>query len=109
MRVRLIRLLVVALGLARSLAPLNHQPTALSVAAERAFLAKLDGSCRTPIAALARIEGKELVFVGEVLRADGTEVYAARGRGHPVDAALIGDHAGHDILLRLPHGVAGLV
>ena len=52
---------------------------------------------------------KELVFSGEVLRADGAEVFAAKGRGAPVDAAMIGYHAGHDILLRLPHGVAGLV
>jgi hydroxymethylbilane synthase len=92
-----------------ALAPILDEATGYALAAERAFLKALDGSCRTPIAALARIEGKDLLFVGEVLRPDGTEVYAARGRGHPVDAALIGDHAGHDVLMRLPHGVAGLM
>ena len=90
------------------LAPILDQATGFALAAERAFLAVLDGSCRTPIAAHARIEGKELLFFGEALRSDGTETYAAKGRGAPADAALIGYNAGHDILMRLPHGVAGL-
>jgi hydroxymethylbilane synthase len=54
-------------------------------------------------------EGGELIFHGEVLSADGREAYAARRRGAAIDAALIGHEAGHDILLRLPHGVAGLM
>ncbi len=91
------------------LAPIMDAATAFALAAERAFLAVLDGSCRTPIAAHARLEGKELVFAGEVLRADGGEVYAAHRRGAAVDAAKIGYEAGHDILLKLPHGVAGLM
>ncbi len=96
-------------GARAALAPILDEATGFALAAERSFLTVLDGSCRTPIAAYARIEGKELVFSGEVLRADGAEVFAAKGRGAPVDAAMIGYHAGHDILLRLPHGVAGLV
>ncbi|HXY59668.1 MAG TPA: hydroxymethylbilane synthase [Methylocystis sp.] len=91
-----------------ALAPILDQATGFALAAERAFLAVLDGSCRTPIAAHARIEGKELLFFGEALRSDGRETFAARGRGAPADAALIGYNAGHDILMRLPHGVAGL-
>jgi hydroxymethylbilane synthase len=43
----------------------------IATAAERAFLQALDGSCRTPIAALARIEGGRLLFRGEVLTPDG--------------------------------------
>src|SRR5262245_26273890 len=42
-------------AMAEALAPLNHQPTALAVTAERAFLAKLEGSCRMPIAALGAL------------------------------------------------------
>ncbi len=91
------------------LAPILDAATGVALAAERAFLSVLDGSCRTPIAAHARLEGGELVFHGEVLRADGGEVFTARRRGAAVDAALLGDGAGHEILLRLPHGVAGLV
>lgn len=38
------------------LAALNHEPTRLAVICERAFLAALDGSCRTPIAGLAQVQ-----------------------------------------------------
>ncbi|MFY9626597.1 MAG: hydroxymethylbilane synthase [Methylocystis sp.] len=96
-------------GTRAALAPILDEATGLALAAERSFLTVLDGSCRTPIAAHARLEGKQLIFVGEVLRSDGGEFFSARGAGHAVDAALIGYNAGHDILLRLPHGVAGLV
>ncbi|WP_300553006.1 hydroxymethylbilane synthase [Maricaulis sp.] len=51
------------------LKPLNHSPTELSIAAERAFLARLDGSCRTPIAAYVHIESMD--FTGEVLSPAG--------------------------------------
>ena len=43
------------IAMAELLAPINHEPTALAVTAERAFLAKLEGSCRTPIAGLAEL------------------------------------------------------
>jgi hydroxymethylbilane synthase len=54
------------------LAPINHRPTYLEITAERAFLAALDGSCRTPIAALGRWDQDGLWFIGEALTADGT-------------------------------------
>lgn len=92
-----------------ALAPIFDEATGFALAAERAFLTALDGSCRTPIAAYARIEGKELLFMGEVLRSDGGESFTARGRGAPANGALIGYDAGHDILMHLPHGVAGLI
>lgn len=93
---------------AAALAPILDAATGSALAAERAFLTVLDGSCRTPIAAHAKLEGAELVFRGQVLRADGSEVLEARRRGPAIDAALIGDDAGQEILLRLPHGVASL-
>lgn len=51
------------------LAPLHHQQTALSIAVERAFLAALDGSCRTPIAAY--VNNVSMDFTAEVLTPDG--------------------------------------
>ncbi len=91
------------------LAPLFDEATGFALAAERAFLAALDGSCRTPIAGHAQVHGAELSFIGEVLKADGAEAYVVRRRGRAIDAAMIGADAGKEILLRLPHGVAGLM
>jgi len=56
-----------------AVAKLNHEPTAIALSCERGFLAALDGSCRTPIAALAAIEGGMLKFRGEVLSPDGRD------------------------------------
>jgi hydroxymethylbilane synthase len=47
--------------------------TGLRLAAERAFLAGLDGSCRTPIGGLATLEHGRLRFRGEIIRPDGSE------------------------------------
>jgi hydroxymethylbilane synthase len=91
-----------------ALATIVDAATGTALAAERAFLTVLDGSCRTPIAAHARLEGDELVFHGLVLQSDGGRCYEARRRGPAIDAALIGDDAAQEILLRLPGGVAGL-
>lgn len=54
------------------LGPLNDQTTEFEITAERAFLRALDGNCRTPIAALARIEGQTLSLRGEILAKDGS-------------------------------------
>ena len=56
----------------KAVAPLNHRPTELAITAERAFLTALDGSCRTPIAALARLDDDILSFSGEVISKDGS-------------------------------------
>lgn len=56
-----------------AVAKLDHEPTAIALACERAFLAALDGSCRTPLAALATLDGDKLKFRGEVLALDGSE------------------------------------
>jgi len=55
------------------LAAIHDAPTGQRLAAERAFLAALDGSCETPIAGLAVLEGGSLRLRGEVLRPDGSE------------------------------------
>lgn len=88
-----------------ALAPILCAETGLALAAERAFLAVLDGSCRTPIAGLARVEGDAIAIRGMVLRADGSETFTASRAGPVADAAQIGADAGAEILQRLPPGV----
>lgn len=92
-----------------ALAPILDEATGLALAAERAFLAALDGSCRTPIAGHATVADGQLSFHGEVLKADGSEVWTTRRKGRAIDAAMIGADAGNEIVLKLPHGVAGLM
>jgi hydroxymethylbilane synthase len=71
----------------------------IATAAERAFLAALDGSCRTPIAALARVEGGRLNFIGEVLTPDGKHRWRRDGDcAAAMDAALaLGARLGADV------------
>lgn len=71
-------------------APLNDEPTAIALTCERAFQAALDGTCRTPIAGLARLEGSRLVFRGEVLAPDGSDSAEAR-----IDVTLGEDARAH--------------
>ncbi len=59
---------------AAMLEAIHHGPTGQRLAAERAFLAALDGSCQTPIAGLAELDGGTLRLRGEILRVDGSEV-----------------------------------
>ncbi len=72
------------------LAAIHHTPTGQQLAAERGFLARLDGSCETPIAGLAVLEGATLWLRGEILRPDGTRVISGDLRGPVADAAAIG-------------------
>lgn len=82
------------------IAPLDHKPTALCVTAERAFLAILEGSCRTPIAGLARLEGGTLTFQGETLSPDGNRYVASTQAGPASAAAALGVTAADEILSR---------
>lgn len=61
-----------------ALAAVNHRPSALAVTAERAFQAGLSGSCHSPIAGLARIDGDILRFEGEVIAPDGADQVATQ-------------------------------
>jgi hydroxymethylbilane synthase len=83
---------------AELLAPLNHVPTAIAVSAERAFLAKLDGSCRTPIAAFTDLGETSLTLHGQLLSPDGRQCFAAELSGSPEDAARIGTALGEKLL-----------
>jgi hydroxymethylbilane synthase len=79
------------------LAPINHRETAAALACERAFLAALDGSCRTPIAGCAGLDGDRLSFRGMILTPDGAEAHEARGEGAAADAEKIGRQAGAEV------------
>ena len=88
-----------------TLATISDAATSAAIVAERAFLAELEGSCRTPIAGLARLEAGRLVLRGEVLRPDGSESFATAAEGAPADAERLGREAGRELKARLPEGV----
>lgn len=79
------------------LAPLNHPETKTCVDCERSFLAKLDGSCRTPIAGQASLKDGVLHFRGLVAKPDGSVVFEATREGNPEDALAIGTDAGTEL------------
>jgi hydroxymethylbilane synthase len=85
---------------AQLIAPLNDAETALCVAAERAFLARLDGSCRTPIAGLAELSGNVIRFRGEILTPDGKERIATERSGGAAAALRLGEEAAAELLFR---------
>ncbi|MEM0945261.1 MAG: hydroxymethylbilane synthase, partial [Pseudomonadota bacterium] len=82
------------------LAPIHDGPTAARLAAERAFLKALDGSCRTPIAGLAELSGDRLHFRGEIIRPDGSEAHATEREGPISDAAALGLDAATELRAR---------
>ncbi len=84
------------------------ETTGHALAAERAFLAELDGSCRTPIAGHAKVAGGALSFRGLVLRPDGSEAIETARNGAPADAAALGREAGQELRTRMPVGFLGL-
>lgn len=86
------------------LAPLNCAETMVRVTAERALLAALDGSCRTPIAALAMLDGDRLHLRAKVLSHDGRSIFRAERHGTAAEALALGADAGAEIRAQLPPG-----
>ena len=82
------------------LRPLHDDPSAACAMAERAMLAVLDGSCHTPIAALAEIEHGELVVEGLLLTPDGLSEIRERRTGVVADSAAIGSALGEELRRR---------
>jgi len=82
------------------LTPLDHAVTAACAAAERALLATLDGSCRTPIAALATISDSKLHLDAAIIRPDGGALHRTRRDGLAVDGAALGRDAGAELKAR---------
>ncbi|MCU0912388.1 MAG: hydroxymethylbilane synthase [Rhodobacteraceae bacterium] len=74
------------------------------LACERAFLAALDGSCQTPIAGLAELEGGTVRLRGEILRPDGSEVIADAGTAPVEDGPRLGVELAKGLRARAPEG-----
>lgn len=75
---------------AEMLSAIHHHETGLRLAAERAFLAALDGSCETPIGGLAELDGGTIRLRGEILRTDGSESVADDATAAIEDGAALG-------------------
>ena len=78
------------------LARIDHPDTSAAVACERAFLAALGGSCKTPIAGHATVAGDAVQFRGLIARPDGTGAHDIAGTGSRKDAVTIGTEAGRE-------------
>jgi len=78
-------------------AAVNDADTATAIAAERAFLAVLDGSCRTPIAGHARVRDGVVRFRGMIAKTDGSAALDVRREGRSADAAALGADAGREL------------
>jgi hydroxymethylbilane synthase len=79
------------------LAPLACPLTTACISAERAFLAALDGTCRTPVAALATIQNDRMRLRTMLFTPDGKWHWEARREGAITDAVALGDDAGHAV------------
>jgi hydroxymethylbilane synthase len=80
-----------------AVAVLNDADTAAALACERAFQDALGGSCRSPMAGLARVESGRVIFEGEVLAPDGSDRVATKIEAAMADAARAGREAGLSI------------
>jgi hydroxymethylbilane synthase len=79
------------------IAPLNNTMSAQALTAERAFLAVLDGSCRTPIAGHAVVAADRLHFQGLIAKPDGSRQLRVEREGPRDDAVLLGAEAGREL------------
>ena len=82
------------------LSAIDHRDTFDALICERAFLAMLDGSCRTPIAGHAVISDGQLRFRGMIIRPDGSELFETSREGRAGSAETIGSDAGRDLKAR---------
>jgi hydroxymethylbilane synthase len=89
------------------LAPIDDAPTSHAVAVERALLAGLGGTCRTPIAALAQAEGAQTWLRAEILSPDGAERVAGERRSAPADAVAAARDLAAELLARASPALAG--
>jgi len=80
------------------LAPIHHVETGQRLAAERTFLAALDGSCETPIGGLALLEDEQLWLRGEILSPDGKIVFTGERRGPVSEGVAMGHELAQELL-----------
>ncbi len=83
-------------------AALDHAPTHAAITAERAMLAVLDGSCRTPVGALTTLSNGRLNLSGEILSLDGQTSF--RAQGEDSDPRKLGEKVGRDLLAQAGPG-----
>lgn len=83
-------------------APLDHGQTHAAIAAERAMLAVLDGSCRTPVGALSSGADGNYTLKGEILSLDGQTTFRAEAAGR--DPQRLGESLGRDLLAQAGPG-----
>lgn len=76
---------------------IDDLPTAIALEAERAFLAVLNGSCRTPIGGLATLDGEALTIRGIIVRPDGSAAHESVRSGPRADAARLGRELGAEL------------
>ncbi len=86
------------------LAAIHDRETGERLAAERAFLARLDGSCETPIAGLAELDGGTLRLRGQILRPDGSESLSDEASAPVEDGARLGEEMARGLLQRAGPG-----
>ena len=79
---------------------IDDRDSADAAAAERALLDGLDGSCRTPIAALGVPEREAMSLRAILVRPDGTDLLATERRGSRTDAAAMGSDAARELRAR---------
>jgi hydroxymethylbilane synthase len=84
-------------SIATVLAPLNHTPTSICVAAERSMLGALDGSCRTPIGGLATIESDKINLSGMLVWPDGSGLKSFSYIGGILEPVLVGQIVGDEL------------
>jgi hydroxymethylbilane synthase len=89
---------------AAMLEAIHDVETGQRLAAERAFLAALDGSCQTPIGGLAELEGGTVSLRGEILRTDGSDCLKDADSAPVEDAAELGRTVGERLRNRAPDG-----
>ena len=92
-------------AIATWLAAIDDRDSRLCVTAERAMLAKVDGSCGTPVSGLARIRDGVLHLTAKLASDDGREVVAASASGCADNAAAIGTRVGAELLAQAGQNV----
>jgi hydroxymethylbilane synthase len=102
-----------AAAIAAARAALHHEPSALAVSAERAFLRRLEGGCQVPVAALATLEAADgetaMLLRGRVISLGGDRIAEGRERasvGTPEDADRLGTALAERLL---SEGAAGIL
>jgi hydroxymethylbilane synthase len=81
----------------RLVAGIDHRDTHLALRLERAFLTELDGSCRTPIAGHAKVDGERISFRGQILKPDGSAMHETTRSGGVGEVEALGRSAGEQL------------